>query len=107
MKLLLDECVPRRFRFSLSDGEHDCVTVPEAGFAGRKNGELLGLAEGNFDVFITLDQGLRHQQNLAGRMIAILVIRTKSNRLADLLPYAQACREVIATIKRGEIVRIG
>ena len=83
MKLLLDECVPRRFKFSLSDGQHECVTVPEAGFAGRKNGELLGLAEGNFDVFITLDQGFRHQQNLAGRKIAILVVRTKSKSVQN------------------------
>jgi hypothetical protein len=45
MKLLLDECVPRRFKSSLSTEEHQCVTAPEAGFAGKTNGELLGLAE--------------------------------------------------------------
>jgi predicted nuclease of predicted toxin-antitoxin system len=107
MKLLLDECVPRRFKSSLTTGEHECVTVPEAGFAGRKNGELLALAEGSFDVFITLDQGFRYQQNLTRRKIAILLIHTKSNRLADLLPWAEACRKAISIIQPGQIVRIG
>jgi predicted nuclease of predicted toxin-antitoxin system len=90
MKLLLDECVPRRFSASLSSDEHQCLTVPEAGFAGKTNGELLALAEASFDVFITLDKGFAYQQNLMGRRIAI---RVKSTRLADLLPQAQACRE--------------
>lgn len=42
-RLLLDECIPRKFKSHLSG--HDCVTVPEAGWAGKKNGELLSLAE--------------------------------------------------------------
>ena len=67
MKLLLDECVPRRFSSSLSSDEHQCLTVPEAGFAGKTNGELLALAEQSFDVFITLDKGFAYQQNLTGR----------------------------------------
>ena len=107
MKLLLDECVPRRFASSLSSDERPCLTVPEAGFAGKTNGELLALAEAGFDVFITLDKGFEYQQNLKGRKIAIVLIRAKSTRLADLLPHAQACREAIATIKPGEIVQVG
>jgi predicted nuclease of predicted toxin-antitoxin system len=107
MKLLLDECVPRRFSSSLSSDVHQCLTVPEAGFAGKTNGELLALAEAGFDVFITLDRGFAYQQNLAGRKIAILLIRTSSTRLADLLPHADACRQALTTIKPGEIVQVG
>jgi predicted nuclease of predicted toxin-antitoxin system len=107
MKPLLDECVPRGFRSSLSTDAHQCVTVPEAGFAGKTNGELLGLAETSFDVFITLDKGFAYQQNLMGRQISILLIRAKSTRLADLLPLAEACRDVISRIKPGEIVQVG
>jgi hypothetical protein len=44
MKVLLDECIPRKLKYSLPD--HECHTVPEAGLAGKKNGVLLGLAEG-------------------------------------------------------------
>jgi hypothetical protein len=43
MKVLLDECIPRKFKNALP--EHECQTVPEAGFAGQKNGVLLSLAE--------------------------------------------------------------
>src|SRR5258706_15761454 len=106
MKLLLDECVPRRFSSSLSGEEHECLTLPEAGFAGKTNGELIALAEASFDVFITLDKGFAYQQNLTGRKIAILLIRAKSARLVDPVPHAQACREAIANIKPGEIIQI-
>jgi len=107
MKLLLDECVPRRSSASLSSDVHECLTVPDAGFAGKTNGELLALAEASFDVFITLDKGFAYQQNLAGRKIAILLIRTRSTRLADLLPQADACREALLAIKPGEIIQVG
>ena len=107
MKLLIDECVPRRFKASLADESHQCVTVPEAGLSGKTNGELLRLAEGKFDVFVTLDKGVEYQQNLTGYGIAILLIHAKSNRLADLLPHVPACRAALRTIRPGELVRIG
>jgi hypothetical protein len=46
MKLLFDECVPRKVKFLLADGGHECETVRDAGFSGKENGELLALAEG-------------------------------------------------------------
>jgi len=65
MKILLDECIPRKLKNSFPG--HECQTVPEAGLAGQKNGLLLSLAEGaGFDLFITIDKGLQYQQNLAG-----------------------------------------
>jgi hypothetical protein len=45
MRLLLDECVPKRLKRHLS--EHDVQTVPEAGWAGLKNGALLRVARSN------------------------------------------------------------
>ncbi len=86
-KLLLDECIPRNFKSHLAG--YDCLTVPEAGWAGKKNGELLSLAENaGFQVFVSLDQGIEFQQNLTGRNIAVILLRAKSNRLADLIPLA-------------------
>lgn len=107
MKVLLDECIPRKFKASLTTEENQCWTVPEAGFAGKTNGELLALAETGFDIFVTLDKGFAFQQNLAGREIAIILIRTRSARLIDLLPYAPVCLRVIAKIKPGEILQVG
>jgi len=98
--------MPRRLKGAL-DG-HDCRTVPEAGFAGQKNGRLLSLAEAaGFDLFLTLDKGIQYQQNLAGRSIATLIVRAKSNRLQDLVPHMDACLAVLRSIRRGEVVRVG
>ena len=105
MRILLDECIPRKLKYSLPD--HECHTVPEAGLAGKKNGFLLDLAEkAGFEVFVTMDKGLEYQQNLAGRGIAILILRGKSNRLADLLPLVPAVLRTMKLAREGEISRI-
>jgi hypothetical protein len=63
MRILLDECVPRRLRQELPG--HDVRTVQELGWSGKKNGELLQLMAGQgFEVLVTVDQSIRHQQNL-------------------------------------------
>src|SRR5947208_6958495 len=79
MKLLLDECLPRKLKFFFSERGHHCTTVREAGFGSKENGELLALAESNYDVLVTIDKNIRHQQNMTGRHIAILIIRAPSN----------------------------
>lgn len=63
MKLLLDECIDRRLARELT--AHEVKTVPQMGWAGTKNGQLLALAEAEFDVFITVDRNLSCQQNLS------------------------------------------
>ncbi len=106
MKVLLDECVPRKLKYDLPG--HDCQTVPEAGLAGKRNGELLSQAEaGGFEVFVTLDKGIEFEQNLTGRNIAVIIIRSKSNRLVDLLPHAPACLALIGSIESGQIAVVG
>lgn len=78
------------------------------GTAGLKNGVLLSLAESaGFDLFLTMDKGLQYQQNLAGRSIAILIVRARSNRLDDLLPHLEACRSIMSSIQPGEVRRVG
>ena len=105
MRILIDECIDERFRNSLPG--HDCQTVRYAGLAGLTNGELLAAAEtARFDVFLTVDQGIEYQQNLSGRNIAIIIFRTKSNRLKDLLPHVPVCLAHIESIQPGQIVRI-
>lgn len=104
-RILLDECIPRKFKEHFAG--HECVTVPEVGLAGKRNGELLSLAEADgFQVFVTLDRGIAYQQNLSGRKIAIVMIRAKSNRLADLVPHTARILEAIETIEPGQIVYI-
>src|SRR5206468_10977522 len=68
VKILLDECVPLPLRKLLVG--HECSSAQEMGWKSIKNGELLSLAEPQFDLFITSDQGLAYQLNLRGRRIA-------------------------------------
>ena len=72
MKLLLDECLPSKLRWELTP--HPATTVTEIGWSGVKNGALLRLAEGQFDVFLTVDRNLPHQQNVASYDLAVIVV---------------------------------
>ena len=63
MRILLDECLPKRLKRDLVG--HVARTVPEMGWASKKNGELLVLAEREFDVFLTVDRNLAFQELLA------------------------------------------
>lgn len=73
MKVLLDENLAHRLRNNL--GPHDVFTVSYKGWARLKNGELLRTAENDgIEVFLTGDQTLVHEQDLAGRSIAIVAL---------------------------------
>ena len=100
----MDECIPRRLKRHLVG--HECRTVPEAGWSGKKNGELLRLAEPEYDVFLTLDKGVEYQQNLSDRRIGVVVVRAVSNRIEDLIEHVPACLATFDTIRAGEIVRV-
>lgn len=106
MRVLLDECVPRRLRAALPG--HDVRTVHEMGWSGKTNGELLQLAVGQgFEVLLTVDQNLRHQQTVAVAGIAVLVLVASGNLLADLLPLAPLALAALATIQPGVVVEVG
>lgn len=77
---------------------HECSTVPEAGWSGKKNGELLSLAEhAGFKIFLTLDRGIEYEQNLKGREIAIICLAAKSNRLSDIAPEVSRLLPVLGS----------
>ncbi len=80
---------------------HEAKTVPEAGWASLKNGELLGRAEVEFDVFVTTDRNLMFQQNLPNFDIAVVVLACKTNRLGDLLPLVPKLLDAIPSAKPG------
>jgi hypothetical protein len=82
-------------------GDHSVATAHEKGWATLTNGELLAAAEGSFDVFITTDQNLRHQQNLTGRRLAILVLPTTSWPRLQL--HAAAIATAVVALRPGEL----
>jgi len=102
VRILLDEQLPRRLVHHLSG--HDVRTVQQEGWAGLKNGDLLrrAVARG-FDVFLTADQNLQFQQNLAGAGLAVIVLYARSNKLDDLLPLVPAVLSVIPSVRTGEV----
>lgn len=103
--MLLDECLPRRLGRSLSG--HTVSTVPDAGWAGLKNGELLARVGGAFDAFITVDRNLPAQQNVAGLTFGVVVLRASSNRLESLLPLVPEILTALDTLQPGAVIRIG
>ena len=88
VNILLDECVPKRLARCLAG--HTVNTVPQMGWATIKNGRLLALSEGHFDVFLTVDRNLSFQQHMPKFQIAVLVVRCASNRFRDLQPLVPA-----------------
>ena len=100
MKLLLDECIDRKFARELVG--YTVKTIPQMGWAGVKNGQLLTLAEAEFDVFITVDRNLSFQQNLPQFDVAVIVLQASSNRLADLRPLAPQILAILAAAVPGE-----
>jgi hypothetical protein len=105
VKLLLDECVDRRLAREISG--HSVRTVPQMSWATVKNGQLFALAEREFDVFVTVDRNLSFQQNLPSFDIAVVVLRAKTNRLADLKPLVPKMLAALPSLKKGQVVEIG
>ncbi|HED04364.1 MAG TPA: hypothetical protein ENI60_06320 [Candidatus Fraserbacteria bacterium] len=95
MKVLLDESLPRRLKDALEG--HDVSTVRDEDWDGKKNGELLELASGRFDVFVTPDQGFEHQQNLRRIDMGVIVLIAKTNRLVDYLPLVSRLLDALAS----------
>jgi len=104
VKLLLDECIDRRLSKEIKG--HQIVTVPQAGWAGIQNGELLKLAQTQFDVFVTVDRNLAFQQHLPEFSIAVIVLQASTNRLQDLLPLIPRLQLILPSAPKGQVTLI-
>jgi len=102
LKILIDECVPRPIIKMLAG--HAVNTVQDEGWGAYKNGDLLRLAEGTFDLFITSDQNIRYQQNLAGRKIAVLVLST--NHWGIIQANADLIADAVQVIQPADFVEL-
>lgn len=104
MRILLDESLPVRLGDFLVG--HQATTVQKCGWSGLKNGHLLAMASASFDVLLTADRGIEHQQNLANLPIAVLVVSTKSNRLGDIAPLVPAILEALAALRPRSVHKV-
>jgi len=105
MKLLLDECLPRKLKREFAG--HQVFTMDEAGFKGLKNGKLIQSAsEEGFEVLVSVDKNIEHQQNKVNLPLAILVLSANNNRIESLLPLMKQALKVLENIKTGELITI-
>jgi hypothetical protein len=105
VRVLLDECLPKRLKRELVG--HDVKTAPKMGWASKKNGELLALAAGEFDVFLTVDRNLSHQQDVSRFDIAVFVLVARSNAIDVLRLLGPVVLDALPKAKRGAVTLIG
>ena len=104
MHILIDECLPKKLKHELHG--HTVFTVQEKGWSGIENGDLLRIAEKEFDVWLTADRGIEYQQNLNRFDIAVIVLIAYRNRLDALLPLMSQVQEVLRIIQPHQIIYI-
>jgi hypothetical protein len=105
VKILFDHCVPRPLRRELPG--HEIKTAREMRWEGLKNGKLLDEAQtAGFDVFLTVDQTIRYQQNLQGRAIAVVVMMAHGITVEDLRPLLPAVEETLALVQPGQFYEV-
>jgi predicted nuclease of predicted toxin-antitoxin system len=105
VRVLVDECVD--WRLCRDIVEHEVKTARQMGWSAIKNGELLALAQREFDVFVTVDRNLSFQQNLPNFSIAVIVLRARSNRLTDLQKLIPELLTVLPVAKQGIVTYVG
>jgi hypothetical protein len=101
-RVLFDENMPRKLRRDLL--VFRVRTAQEEGWSAFKNGDLLRRAAVTFDVFVTIDQGIRYQQNVTRLQIGIVVIEVPDTRLAHLRPLVPQLSDAIETVRPGQVV---
>ena len=100
MKILFDQGVPKPLQANLP--EHEVRRAFQLGWANKKNGELLALAEGaGFEILVTTDQNLRHQQDLRGRKISVFILGR--GNWPEIKPHATTIATEINSIKQPGI----
>lgn len=105
MRILLDECLD--WRLSPFNADHEVKSVGQMGWAGIKNGELLTQASAHFDVFVTVDRNLAFQRTIGEMPIRVVVLRAKSNRIAELLPLVPKLLAALASARPGVVTTVG
>ena len=104
MKVLFDHCVPKPLRRHLPD--HEIKTAYQMGWEALKNGKLLDAAQVEFDVLLTVDQNLPHQQNMQGRQIALVVMVANDNTIATLVPLVPDLLALLSHVEPGRVYKV-
>lgn len=99
MKILLDECVTKRFKKHLS--QYEVFTVAEKGWSGIKNGALLKLCSENaFDILLTIDKNLVFQQNVSKHPVTIVILKTRTSKIEELVTFLPSFNSQLNTFQK-------
>lgn len=104
MKILFDHCVPKPLLRQLSG--HEIKTAYQMGWEALKNGKLLDAAQIEFDVLLTVDQNMTHQQHIEGRSLAVVVLIAHDNRVITLLPLMPDLIALLLVIEPGKVYAV-
>ena len=104
MRILLDECLPRQLVTELIG--HTLDTVQKSGWAGLKNGKLPEKVSGKYDILLTIDKRIGHEQKIPGD-VAVVTVRARSNRIQDLQPLVPEIRQALKEAKAGKVTSVG
>ena len=105
MHVLFDENMDRRLKRAF-DSDFSVMTVTECGWSGKRNGELLRLAEAEFDALVTMDKSIEYQQNLSGIKLGIIIVSARSNRRQDIAPAMPKINKILRTIRVGTVIHV-
>lgn len=104
MRVLLDECVNPRLRRAFT--QHEVTTVGKAGWLTLPDNQLLALAQGRFEVFITIDQGFAHQHNLQKLSFGIVIVHVPENTTRFYEPIFDQILKAAEAVKAGEVIHV-
>ena len=104
MKILLDHCVPRPFAREFP--AHDVKTTAQMGWQDLRNGILLAEAGKVFNVFLTVDKNMKHEQNLVTLPLPVVVLGATRNTPGALRPFAPFVERVLPTLRPGQMIEI-
>jgi predicted nuclease of predicted toxin-antitoxin system len=105
VRVLLDECLPKKLKRLLAG--HEVRTTAERGWAGKKNGDLLTVAQAEFDALLTVDRSLRFQQRVARFDIGVIVLTAPENTLESLQPLVPEVLQALKILKNGQVLQVG
>ena len=99
MKILLDECVTKRFKAHLQ--EFEVFTVTEMGWSGIKNGKLMSLCvENNFDILLTIDKNIMFQQTIEKTALTIIILNCQTSKIEELITFLPSFKSQVATLQK-------
>jgi hypothetical protein len=104
VRILIDECIHVGVKSAFSG--HAVKTVSEMGWRSSKDGPLLVLAQNQFDVFVTIDRNLEHQQNLAKLKMGFVIVRVPGNEIAHYEPLFEELKVAAETVHAGQVISV-